>query len=850
MQPVYTFHVSPRLPETLEPLRELAHNLWWTWEPDARRLFRHLDIELWDRTNHNPVRMLQLSRQARLLELAGDDDYIREMQRVYEKFKSYMARKDTYGKSRTTAPNIAYFSAEFGFHESVPNYSGGLGILSGDHCKSASDLDLSFCAVTLLYRVGYFKQQINKDGWQEAVSLSQNFHHLPIRDVKIEDRTLFVTVEILGRTVAVKVWELQIGRIKLYLLDTDIQQNAPEDRLITEQLYGGDLEMRIRQEIVLGIGGVRALDALGIRPEVYHMNEGHSAFLSLERMRQYVQNKGLEYYPALQVVASSNVFTTHTPVPAGNDAFSRDMMLRHFSRYAQDFRISFEDFFRLGQPTSNPPDTFSMTILALRTSRHANGVSKLHGDVSKGLWQDVWAGIPIQEVPITSITNGVHTRTWTSPEFHQIYDKYLGPDWEEHLTNAEYWRRVIDIPDAVLWETHQLLKSRLIEFIRERVRRQRARVGQSPEQLRKVNAILDPEVLTIGFARRFATYKRGTLLFSKKERLLRLIQNTERPVQFIFAGKAHPKDDPGKRFIQDVYNISREPGFEHAIVFVEDYDTYIGRRLSQGVDLWLNNPLRPLEASGTSGMKLPPNGGLNFSVLDGWWCEGYTGKNGWPIGSEITDGSVEFQNEVDADSLFNILENQIIPLYYAKPDGRLPIAWIQLMRESIRSVTPVFNTHRMVKEYNERLYEPAAAAYKALSANSCKDAVELANWKHSTRVDWSKIRIEAVETSSDTSDSMIVGDKFFVTARVFLGPVNPSHVRVQAYVGESDNGSLRNPRPVDLAEVQKGDRDGTYRFTGPIPASESGSYGFNVRVIPTHQHIIQDHELRLITWAK
>jgi starch phosphorylase len=850
MQPVYTFHVSPRLPETLEPLRELAHNLWWTWEPDARRLFRHLDIELWDRTNHNPVRMLQLSRQARLLELSGDDDYIREMRRVYEKFRSYMARKDTYGKSRTTAPNIAYFSAEFGFHESVPNYSGGLGILSGDHCKSASDLDLSFSAVTLLYRVGYFKQQINKDGWQEAVSLSQNFHHLPIRDVKIGDRTLFVTVEILGRTVAVKVWELQIGRIKLYLLDTDIQQNAPEDRLITEQLYGGDLEMRVRQEIVLGIGGVRALDALGIHPEVYHMNEGHSAFLSLERIRQYVQNKGLEYYPALQVVASSNVFTTHTPVPAGNDAFSRDMMLRHFSRYAQDFRISFEDFFRLGQPTSNPPDTFSMTILALRTSRHANGVSKLHGDVSKGLWQDVWAGIPIQEVPITSITNGVHTRTWTSPEFHQIYDKYLGPDWEEHLTDAEYWRRVIDIPDTVLWETHQLLKSRLIEFIRERVRRQRARIGESPEQLRKVNTILDPEVLTIGFARRFATYKRGTLLFSKKERLLRLIQNTERPVQFIFAGKAHPKDDPGKRFIQDVYHISREPGFENAIVFVEDYDTYIGRRLTQGVDLWLNNPLRPLEASGTSGMKLPPNGGLNFSVLDGWWCEGYTGKNGWPIGSEIKDGAVEFQNEVDADSLFNILENQIIPLYYAKPDGRLPIAWIQLMRESIRSVTPVFNTHRMVKEYNERLYEPAAGAYKALSANSCKDAVELANWKHSTRVDWSKIRIEAVDASSDTGDSMFVGDKFFVTARVFLGPVNPSHVRVQAYVGESDNGALRNPHPVDLTEVLKGDPDGTYRFTGPIPASESGSYGFNVRVIPTHQHIIQDHELRLITWAK
>jgi starch phosphorylase len=850
MQPVQTFNVAPRLPEVLEPLRELAHNLWWTWEPDARRLFRHLDTELWDRTNHNPIRMLQLSRQARLLELSADDEYIREMQSIYQKFMAYMQSRDTYGKLRSTAPRIAYFSAEFGFHESVPNYSGGLGILSGDHCKSASDLDLNFCAVTLLYRHGYFKQQINKEGWQEAVSLNQNFNHLPLLEAKVGSEPLHVTVSILGHAVAAKVWELQIGRIKLYLLDTDIQQNAPEDRLITEQLYGGDLEMRIRQEIVLGIGGVRALDALGINPEVYHMNEGHSAFLSLERIRQYVRDKGLEYYPALQVVAASNVFTTHTPVPAGNDAFPRDMMIRHFSRYAEDFRISFDDFFRLGQTMVNATDTFSMTVLALRVSRHANGVSKLHGEVSRGLWQDVWAGVPLQEVPITSITNGVHTKTWTAPEFHRIYSKFLGSDWEEHLTNPEYWRRVIDIPDDVLWETHQLLKSRLIDFIRDRLRRQRLRLGESPEQLRKINSVLNPDVLTIGFARRFATYKRGTLLFSQKERLLRLVQNAERPVQFVFAGKSHPKDEPGKRLIQEVYNRSREPGLEHAVVFVEDYDTYIGRRMYQGVDLWLNNPLRPLEASGTSGMKLPPNGGLNFSVLDGWWCEGYNRKNGWAIGPEISDGTPEFQNEVDADSLFNILENQIIPLYYAKPDGRIPVAWIQLMRESMRSVTPVFNTHRMVKEYTERLYEPAAEGYKALSANGCQAAVELAKWKHSTRVDWPHIRIESVETSQGGRASLFVGDKLEITAHVFLGPVQPTHVRVQAYVGESDNGALRNPYTVDLLEVEKTSANGIYRFSGMIPASETGSYGFNVRVIPTHPHLVQEHELRLITWAK
>jgi starch phosphorylase len=850
MQPVQTFNVSPRLPEVLEPLRELAHNLWWTWEPDARRLFRHLDTELWDRTNHNPIRMLQLSRQARLLELAADDDYIREMQAVYQKFRSYLARTDTYGKLRATAPRVAYFSAEFGFHESVPNYSGGLGILSGDHCKSASDLDLQFCAVTLLYRHGYFKQQINKDGWQEAVSLNQNFHHLPLREVKIGDETLHVQVDILGRAVTAKVWELQIGRIKLYLLDTDIQQNAPEDRLITAELYGGDLEMRIRQEIVLGVGGVRALDALGIQPEVYHMNEGHSAFLSLERIRQYVIDKGILYYTALQVVASSNVFTTHTPVPAGNDAFPHGMMQRHFSKYADWFRISFDDFFRLGQPMVNAENTFSMTVLALRTSRHANGVSELHGSVSRSLWKDVWAGVPVQEVPITSITNGIHTKTWCAPEFHRTYEKYLGPDWEEHLTEPEYWRRVIDIPDEVLWETHQLLKERLIAFVRDRVRRQRMRIGESPGQLRKINSMLNRDVLTIGFARRFATYKRATLLLSQKERLLRLLQNSERPVQFIFAGKAHPKDDPGKRFIQEVYNASREPGMENSIVFVEDYDTYIGRRLYQGVDLWLNNPLRPLEASGTSGMKLPPNGGLNFSVLDGWWKEGYNGKNGWAIGPEIEGGPVEFQNAVDADSLFNILENQIIPLYYAKPDGRLPIAWLQLMRESIRSVTPVFNTHRMVKEYTERLYESAAMAYKALLAHKCKPAVELADWKHRTRTDWHKIKIEAVESSVGSSKEMYVGDRMEIATKVFLGPISPDHVRVQAYVGESENGDLTQPFTVDLSEVEKLPDDGVFRFKGVVPASESGSYGFNVRVIPTHTHLIQDHELRLITWAR
>src|SRR5260370_2319482 len=765
MHPIKSFNVSPRLPAELEPLDQLARNLWWTWEPDARKLFRDLDPALWDRTNHNPIRMLQWCKQARLVELASDDDYLRTMKTVNEKLKPYMARIDTYRRSRKDPTCIAYFSAEFGFHESVPNYSGGLGILSGDHCKSASDLDLDFHAVTLLYRHGYFKQQINKDGLQEAVSLNQNFHHLPVSEARKDDQLISVTVDILGRKVTAKVWRLQIGRIHLLLLDTDIQQNSPEDRLIPQQLYGGDLEMRIRQEVLLGVGGVRALQALGIKLDVYHMNEGHSAFLSLERIRQYVQTKGLNYYTALQVVASSNSFTTHTPVPAGNDAFSREMIGRYLGDYPRDLRISFDELFGLGQPAVNPDDSFSMTILALRTSRHANGVSKLHVEVSKGLWKDVWSGHHVSEVPITSITNGIHTKTWTAPEFHRTYEKFLGPDWEEHLTDGEYWRRVIDIPDEVLWQTHQLLKTRLIEFIRDRIRIQRTRIGESPEQLRKLNNLLHPEILTIGFARRFATYKRGTLLLANRERLLKLIQNKERPVQFVFAGKAHPKDEPGKAFIQEVYQASPEADLENALVFVQDHDTYIGRRLYQGVDIWLNNPLRPLEASGTSGMKLPPNGGLNFSVLDGWWCEGYNGKNGWPIGPEISGGSVEFQSEVDIDRLFNILENQIGPLYYEKPDGRLPLPLLQLIRESMRSVTPVFSTHRMVKEYNERLYEPAAKAIQALSANSYRAAIELAKWKEKTRADWGKIRIEEVNASPSRIGDLFFGETLQIKAK-------------------------------------------------------------------------------------
>ncbi len=860
MHPIRTYNVTPRIPKALKPLHKIAFNLWWTWQPDARRLFWLMDPVLWDQTNHSPVRMLQLTKQGRLQELAGDDDFIREMKAVEGRFDAYMAAKDTYGLTRKapkgkaivskeTGP-VAYFSAEFGFHESFPNYSGGLGILSGDHCKAASDLGLPFCAFTLLYRHGYFRQQIGRDGWQESVQLNQNFSHLPLIEARdTSGHPAYVDVEIIGRRVRAKIWRLEVGRITLFLLDTDIPENTEEDRLITAQLYGGDNEMRIKQEIVLGIGGVHALNVLGIKPAVFHMNEGHSAFLTLELVRRQVQENGLSFYAALQLVAAGNVFTTHTPVPAGNDAFPLGLMEKYFSHYPAQVGIDFSTFCSFGQTRKDPTEPFSMTILALRSSRHANGVSELHGFVSQGLWKDVWAGVPEHEVPITSVTNGIHTRTWMAPEFAALYDKYL-PDWEKRLIDVEYWRGVYDIPDEELWRTHQALKRRLVEFVRKRVSSRYHRLGEAPERIRSVGGMLNPEVLTIGFARRFATYKRATLLFKDPERLLKLLGNPERPVQFVFAGKAHPKDEPGKSFIQEVYRYTRMPEFENRIVFIEDYDTYVGRRMYQGVDLWLNNPLRPLEASGTSGMKLPPNGGLNLSVLDGWWCEAYrtNRKAGWAIGADISDGSPEFQNEVDVASLFHVLETQVVPLFYAKPDGQLPLAWLQLMRESIRSITPVYNTERMVREYAERLYDSAAAAHIRLGASGGKAAAALADWKDKMRAHWGDVRVERVETGVDGVEVQ-VGDQLAVSAIVKLGRVEPGDVEVQAYFGEELNGHIASPNSVRLERSEEAGRQGAYVYKGAVPATESGSYGLNVRVIPTHPDLVQAHELRLIAWG-
>ena len=734
-------------------------------------------------------------------------------------------------------PLVAYFSMEYGLHEEFHSYAGGLGVLAGDFMKSACDLGLSVVGIGLRWAQGYTVQRIGPDGY--PYDTWRDFPPGPLRDTGLR-----VRVRVAAREVECCVWQVERYSIApLYLLEPVDER----DRWITRRLYDPAPDSRIAQEMLLGIGGIRALRALHLPVDLYHFNEGHAVFAGVELIADRIE-AGADFQTAWQELRDKIVFTTHTPVPAGNDAFPREMMRRYFGGFAKELGLPFDELFSFGQTRVNQDDPFSMTILALRASRHANGVSKLHGAVSRSLWKDVWSGVPVEEVPITSITNGIHTKTWMAPEFSALYTKYLG-DWEEHLTDAEFWRRVVEIPDAQLWETHQKLKLRLVEFVRERVRLRRTRVGESMEAVRRANQILDPEILTIGFARRFATYKRGALLFSDKERLARLLNDTTRPVQFIFAGKAHPRDEGGKALIKEVYKFSRQIGFENRIVFVEDYDTYIARRLVQGVDLWLNNPLRPLEASGTSGMKLPPNGGLNLSVLDGWWCESYNGKNGWAIGPEIEDGAVEFQSEEDASSLYQLLENQIIPLYYAKPDGKLPLAWLQLMRESIRSATPVFNTHRMVKEYAERLYRPAELAQEEFARDDCRAAVELSQWKAAIRKDWTQVHVSDVQIGNEDRHNILVGDALRVSAKVHLGGVDPQHVRVEAYYGEADNDQVRNPAVTPLYQSDQREADGNYLYHGSVPASESGMYGFSVRVVPTHPHLVQAHELRLITWS-
>ena len=699
------------LPERIERLGELAYNLWWVWNPGGMRLFLQLDRRLWEEVNHNPIAFLHRIDNKKLRAAAKDEYYLEEYDRVLQVFDAYMSEKDTWFVKKCPEhadKHMAYFSFEFGLHESMPFYAGGLGILSGDHLKEASDLGIPIVGVGFIYKQGYFVQKITEDGWQETSYFHFGFEEMPIISI-VNDKgePITVTVDLPGKSINARVWMLQVGRVPLFLLDTSNSNNDKNDRMLTSRLYSSDPEVRISQEILLGIGGVRALRMLGYHPSLWHMNEGHSAFLTLELAREKVA-EGMGFKDAAEAIRKSNVFTTHTPVPAGNDQFPIWLVEKYMTGFRKELGLSNEEFIDLGKQKQSWGDMFSMPVLALHLSEHANAVSELHGQVSRVMWNFLWPDRKAEDVPIIDITNGVHVGFWLARRMRQLLDRYLGNDWYENMDDPDVWMRVENIPDLELWDVRRHSKRKLINYAIESARQHWHSGNRHPSQVIADGVMLDQYSLTIGFARRFATYKRAYLIFEDYERLLNIINHPDMPVQIIFSGKAHPADEPGKLLIQKVYRAAKDPRMSGRVVFLEDYDLNIARLMVQGVDVWLNTPRRPNEASGTSGMKAALNGTLNFSILDGWWREGFNGSNGWAIGGEKDYPDPNTQDKKDAEDLYNTLENEIVPLYYqTRSMGDASSEWIAKIKENMRSLAWQFSTRRMLKEYLNKMYLPA-----------------------------------------------------------------------------------------------------------------------------------------------
>lgn len=872
MRPSHTFRVIPSLPAKLERLRDLAFNLWWTWNHEAIDLFRRLDRDLWETSGHNPILMLGTIRQERLEQAAEEDGFMSHLDRVWRDFDRYLKLKTTwYDKARSSyeepsAPTasshdrpqhsgelVAYFSLEFGLTESLSIYAGGLGILAGDHLKSASDLGLPLVGVGLLYQQGYFRQYLNPDGWQQELYPSNDFYNLPVvLERQLSGAPLVIEVEYPGRTAKAQVWRAQVGRVPLYLLDTNVDGNRPEDRKVTDQLYGGDDDLRIRQEILVGIGGIRALNALGIRPTVCHMNEGHSAFMALERIRMLMEEKRLHFAEAREAATAGHVFTTHTPVAAGIDWFHPDLVGRYFDPYYTRLGLSRDEFLGLGR--MNPHDAnayFCMAILAIRLANRTNGVSQLHARVARQMWQDVWPNVPAEEVPILAITNGMHPRSWISHDMADLYDRYLGPRWIERPAEQSVWEQVSRIPDEELWRTHERRREALVAFARSRLRAQLEKRGSGPAEMRQAEEVLDPEALTIGFGRRFATYKRNTLLLRDPDRLARILSDKDCPVQILYTGKAHPKDNPSKDLIRQLIHLARRTEFRSRIVFLEDYNMVVARNLVQGVDVWLNTPRRLQEASGTSGMKAAANGALNLSVLDGWWDEAYTPEAGWAIGhgEEYGDDQFDYQDAVESNAIYDLLEKQIIPLFYDRGRDGLPRGWIGKMKTAMRQQAAVYNTNRMVREYSELCYQPCLERSHRLMDKGDERAKALAAWKVGVRKQWAQIRIDRLWTETPENQEIKVGDQLQVQAEVNLAALKPTDVAVQLYYGPlSAEGQIVGGQTIPMLIAQSRG-NGTYVFAGAIACHSSGRQGYALRILPSHEDLGNPFEMGLVLWG-
>ena len=851
---MYVFNritVNPQLPKEISKLSEIANNLWWSWNTEYLRLFKKIDKDLWESIGKNPVKFLKLVSQEKLEKVSKDQKFLEEYNVIANNYENYINSKNTwFSKNYPKNENnlIAYFSAEYGLDETIPIYSGGLGILSGDHLKSASDLGLPFVAVGMLYKEGYFIQKLNKYGEQENNYIKADLNNLPIEAVKdSEGKDLKITVDYPERKLYLKVWKINVGRIKLYLMDSDIEENSEEDRKVTLQLYGGDQDMRIKQEIVLGMGGVKLLKTLSLNPTVYHMNEGHSSFLTLELIKDLMEEKKISFDMAKDITTSKTVFTTHTPVPAGNDIFPLNLVEKYFKDFWPKLGLNREEFLKLGmKPTEKLENGFNMGILALRNAGKKNGVSKLHGAVSRELFGEVWPNIAANESPIGYVTNGIHTCSWLAQNLKELYNEYLIPYWQDNMHKDEVWKQIKDIPNERLWEEHQARKEKMLKMVKQNTTERLKRAGVSYEEIKEITSKLNPNALTIGFARRFATYKRATLIFKDIERITQILNDSEKPVQLIFAGKAHPLDKAGQDLIKYINELAMKPQFKGKIFVLENYNIGMSRYLISGCDVWLNNPRRPMEASGTSGQKASVNGVINFSVLDGWWAEGYDQTNGWTIGTNAEFTSYEEQDLADSESLYNTLENKIVPLYYENRKDNLPVNWIEIMKNSIITTGGKYSTQRMVIDYTNNMYIPLCNLYNNYYSK-LDNVAEYSEWKSEINKSWDKIEIKQLNNLADIS--IDAGNKINVECEVKLPNINVENIEAQVYYGKiAENGMVDEIQVIPMKLKARNDTEKIYTFETKIELTTGGDYGYTFRVMPKHEMLLEKSDLNLIKW--
>lgn len=841
--------VESNVPEELSPLRMISRNLWWAWNVEAKELFEQIDPELWEECQHNPIILLEQTSLERFDELKSDETFILKMKSAEAGLRKYLKEREN-----PLGPKIAYFSMEFGLHSSLKIYSGGLGVLAGDFLKEASDSKVDMTGIGLLYRYGYFKQVISNNGEQLAQYDPEHFSKLPIQPVMDENgEWITVSVEMPGRTVFVHVWSVNVGSVKLYLLDTDFDANQEYDRFITHHLYGGDNENRLKQEMVLGLGGIRALEKIGIQADIYHCNEGHAAFIGLERMVNYKQKTNLSFDEAKEMVRASNLFTTHTPVPAGHDSFPDELFRLYMEGMCNNLEISMEELLLLGKAQASE-EKFNMSYLAANLSQEINGVSKLHGDVSKELLSELYKGFLPEELEnIGYVTNGVHYPTWVATEWKNVHEKFLNPeelaeDIHEYDEDSEVraWRNIYKVQDKLIWETKSTLREHLIDFIKQRFADTQIQRNENPKYIAEATSKLNPKALTIGFARRFATYKRAHLLFRDLDRLNRIVNNPDRPVQFLFAGKAHPADKAGQDLIKFIIDISKRPEFIGKIMFIHNYDMNIGKIMVQGCDVWMNTPTRPLEASGTSGEKGIMNGTLHFSVLDGWWVEGYKQDAGWALPLEQSFDIQELQDELDAEAIYSILENEIIPAYYYRNDKNIPVLWVDFIKNTFAEVVPQFTTKRMMKDYFQRFYIPQSGRTERLKANNYQLAKDIATWKNKVMQVWDSIEVVKVQLSDKFTNTYRMGQSYPSRLVLDIKGLAPEEIGVEVIVGTADD----YPQFVESHQlIPEKVENGLTHYMLDLKLTKPGSYNFGLRIYPKHPELPNRQDFKYLKWV-